>query len=373
MIASQQSSSRQPRGLVKIGGTTFNRSDGSIDVASMSLNMPGWLEWSVENNTYRHADTFSVSFAVSALPDNRKEDWFAKQQEISVEIFAGFPADPEQYGTADLTSLIYGMADGVEFDPVARTIHLHGRDLTAKMIDTKITDVFLNRTASDIANLLAAKYDLTPKITPTTIKSGNSYELVNAHLHHGKSEWDLLAYMAQHEQFLAYMSGRELHLEPLPDQNADPYILQWQNDPFQLNGMSMKFERGLTLAKGAQVTVRSFNQKSGKAIKAVYPQNAASNAQQYNYRFAHLTSQMANQKAQALYAEITQHEVNFHAELLADNNLTTRNVIRVTGTGTAYDQLYYPASVSRSMSFDGGYKMQISAKNQSPQIQEAQQ
>lgn len=372
MIANQQSTQRHPRGLVKIGGTTFH-SDGSPDVESMSLDMPGWLEWSVENNTFYHADTFSVSFAVSALPENRKEDWFAKQQEISVEIFAGFPDNPEQYGTADLQSLIYGMADGVEFDPVARTIHLHGRDLTAKMIDTKITDVFLNRTASDIATSLATKYDLTPKITPTTILSGNSYEWVNAHLHHGKSEWDLLAYLAQQEQFLVYMYGHELHLEPLPDANSDPYVLQWQNDPFQFNGVSLKFERGLTLAKGAQVTVRSFSQKGGKPVTAIYPKTAASNAQQYNYRFANLTPEKANQKAQALYAEIVRHEVNFHAELPADNDLSTRSIIKVTGTDTAYDQNYYPASVSRSMSLDGGYKMEISAKNQSPQTEVAQQ
>lgn len=363
----QASSVRYPRGIVKIGGKTFN-SDGSDNVTSAMLPMDGWLEWRVENNVEFQADTFEVSFAVSGLPANRGTDWFAQQQEIEVEIFAGFPADPENYDAGQLQSLIYGLADGMEFEPVRRTIRLYGRDMTAKMIDAKTTEVFLNQTASGVANTLAAKYGMTPVVTTTTTKTGRFYELVHAHLHHARSEWDLLTYLAQQEQFVVYVKGRELHFEPAPSANSDPYVLQWNNAPFDFNGTRLEFHRGLNLSKGIQVTVQSANQR-GKTISAIYPKSAGSNAQKYVYKFANLSPEKALQKAQALYAEIMRHEVRLDAAMPGDNLLTIANLIKVTGTGTDFDQIYYPLNIRRSMSTDDGYRMEVCARNQSPQTQ----
>ncbi|WP_150102987.1 hypothetical protein [Sideroxydans lithotrophicus] len=332
------------------------------------MRVDGWVEWHVDNNNFYQADRFEVSFAVSALPADRGIDWFALQQEISVEIFGGFPADPDNFYASELQSWIYGFADEVEESKDGRTIHLHGRDLTAKMIDAKTTNVYVNRTASDIAIMLATKYGLTPVVTKTIMKAGKYYELAHAHLHVARSEWDLLTFLAQQEQFVVYMLGRELHFEPMPDLNSDPYVFQWGDAPLNFNGSTLRFRRGLTLAKGIQVTVQSLNQH-GKPITAIYPKTAGANAQKFSYRFANLTPEKALQKAQALYHEIVRHEVNLSASMPADNLLTTRNIIKVNGTNTAYDQTYYPDHVRRSMSFDGGYSMEVTAKNQSPQTQ----
>jgi phage protein D len=364
----QPSEARRPRGVVKVGGVIFN-GDGSASVTTAPMPLPGWIEWDVHNNGFYQADRFSVSFAVNALPTDHKEDWFAQQQEINVEIFAGFPADPENYDASQLQSLIYGMVDEVEYDPVARVIHLSGRDMTAKMIDAKTTAVYVNRKSSDIATMIATKYGLNPKVTPTAKMAGKYYELVHAHLHHQRSEWDLLCFLAQMEQFSVYVSGHDLHFEPLPVDTAEPYVLQWQSNPFTFNGTHLRFMRSLTLAKGAQVTVQSFSQKTGKVINQVYPTGAASNAQKYIYRFANLNAEQALQKAQALHKEITLHEVKLSAEMPADNILTAQNTLQVVGTGTVYDQKYFPDEIRRSMSMDRGYTMSVSAKNHSPQTQ----
>ncbi|MFD2271423.1 hypothetical protein ACFS07_10485 [Undibacterium arcticum] len=39
----------------------------------------------------------------------------------------------------------------------------------------------------------------------------------------------------------------------------------------------------------------------------------------------------------------------------------------MVGTGTAFDQTYYPESIVREMDLTGGYTMTIKAKNHSPQ------
>lgn len=362
------SEARRPRSIVQVGGATF-RVDGSPDVTSLPAPMPGWIEWEVENNVFNEADKFSISFAVSGLPDNRQEDWFAQQQEISVEIFAGFPADPDNFDASQLTSLIYGMVDEMDFDPVSRTIHLSGRDLTARLIDSNVTTTWLNRASSDVATEIAGKYGLNPQVTPTNAMSGKYYDQVVVNIQRQRTDWDLLSCLARMEKYDVYVSGHDLYFEPSPNASEiEPYVLQWQNSPFVFNGISLNFSRSLTLARGAQVTVRSFHQR-GQTITRSYPESVAGNVQQYNYAIANLSSEQAYQEALTLHGEITQHEVKMSVSLPADNDLTTANVLLVTGTGTAFDQKYYPDSVTRRMSFEGGYTMSVSAKNNSPQTE----
>lgn len=346
-------------------GTT---SSAGSDVVSLAQEVP-FVEFEVTNNTLYQADTFFVSFAVSALPANRGADWFAAQQEIKVRIYAGFPANPDKPNTDELKNWIYGKADSVEYDPVARVIYLSGRDFTAQMIDTKTTERYINNTASEIATIISSKYGLgTTNIVATTTKAGNYYQIDHAQLSNQRSEWDLLCYLAQQEQFRVYVRGEDLYFEPLPDKTAEPYALQWNfADTYQFNGTRMRFSRNLTLARGAQVTVRSWNQKTKKLVAVVYPSTAAANAQKYIYNIANLTQEQALAQAQALHKQVTQHEVNMQADLPADDILTAQNIISVTGTGTAYDQTYYPSSVSRRMSMDQGYTMSVIAKNHSPQ------
>ncbi len=70
--------------------------------------------------------------------------------------------------------------------------------------------------------------------------------------------------------------------------------------------------------------------------------------------------------AVAKYGEIIAHEMKLRARLPGDNVLTTKNVLRVEGTGTAFDQIYFPNAITRAMSLDEGYTMTIEAKNHNP-------
>jgi hypothetical protein len=58
-------------------------------------------------------------------------------------------------------------------------------------------------------------------------------------------------------------------------------------------------------------------------------------------------------------------EASFPADPLVDHMGT----LMLTGTGTAFDQLYFPESISREMSLQSGYFMTVHAKNSSPENQ----
>jgi phage protein D len=361
------SEARQPRGTVKLNDEII----------------PGWISLEVDNNAYRSADTFRVLFCVSLLAETRNADWFSRQKEIKVEIFTGFPTDPQHFTPEDLDSLIIGHADEINFDPGEGTIELCGRDLTALLIDTKTSEHFANQTASQIATTLAKRRGLTPVVTVTHTKAGLYYQHEHASLMQQQSEWELLSFLANVEDFQLYVKGQELHFEPRSKTPANSYLIVWKPADAQRghpvsNVVALNLTRNLTIARDVIVKVHSWNsqRKQGftesfpKAGKAITPGQAASKTREYEYTIAGLTPAEAQQRAQSIYRQIIVHEMRLEISLPADNMLTCNKPIQVRGTDTKFDQIYYPESITRSLSEEEGYRMEIHAKNKASELEE---
>jgi hypothetical protein len=69
--------------------------------------------------------------------------------------------------------------------------------------------------------------------------------------------------------------------------------------------------------------------------------------------------------AQKSYEDIISHEMKVNGSLPADNLLTVSTPINVIGTGTAWDQIYFPRLIRREMSTESGYRMNFAAQNTS--------
>jgi phage protein D len=367
---SAPAAARQPRGIVKVNGVV----------------VPGWIELEVENNAFFHADTFRCRFAISALPSDYSAAWWASQSAIFLELFIGFPADLSAFTANDLDSFIYGQVDEITYDPVGTFIEVTGRDLTSDFIDAKTYEQFLNKTSSEIATILAARHGLTPVVTATKTKAGTYYQLENRRIPLDRSEWDLLTWLAQEEGFSVYVKGKELHFEPQTQLDAAQYALKWvpaaldgsQGAP-EFNGIDVVFSRNLTLARDIIVFVRSWNskQKKGFTVKAQAThtkkaigkgaEQAAGSALIYSTVRPQLTKEKAQQVANEILAEKSASEMKITATLPGDNLLSMNVLINLAGTGTAFDQTYYPDSIARKLSVSEGYRMRVSAKNHSPE------
>jgi phage protein D len=362
---------RQPRGAVKLNGTI----------------VVGWETWEVDNNRYQAADTFRVTFPMASLPAGFGIDWFASQASIMVEIFGNeAPADPSNYAPAASDSQILGQTDHIAIDMNAREIELSGRDLTAKLIDTKTSENHQNATSSQVATILATREGLTPVVTATTTRIGQYYEIDHTDLSQQRSEWDLLTKLAEYEGFDVFVVGKELHFGPKTQDTGSRYAIVWteptDDSPYPTaNATTLSFSRDLTIAKGVSVEVRSWNAKQKKAFTAAWPKNvrstrpgqASNNNLTYHFTIPGLTQDQASLRAQQLYNQIVQHMISMEASMPADRILNCSIALQVRGTGTALDQVYYPDSVKRSMSVSEGYRMTVSAKNVSQDIEAADQ
>lgn len=362
------SQARNPRALVKINDIVVRK-----------------IEYfqHVENNYYM-SDSFHVRMPLYNLSDGINLEYWLSQPAIMVEMFAGFPKDPNNYGISDLQSYILGGINDLAvrvFDN-GGYIEFNGFDLSKKFIDNKTTDKYPNLTSSDIAIALAQKRELTPIVTPTDTRVGYYYNQDYVQLTREVTEWDLLTYLAQKEGFQVFVRGKNLYFQPRPLQSSNPYTLQattLENGQLaSFNGTSLKLSRNLNYARDVLVKIRSWSSKNGhvqvEARATPNRRTALSSAAQpigqaqiYEYTIPGLTREQALIRAQNMIQQITLHERLLEARVPADNELHKDSVIQLNGVCTSADQVYYPDTITRSLVSGSGFTMEVKAKNHSPQ------
>jgi len=304
-------------------------------------------------------------------------NFLASQIPISVTIYMGIPSNPNSYTAADLTEMIVGDVDKLEIDPLTRTITMQGRDLTSRLIDTKTYEKYTNKTASQVAVILANEHGLgTNRITQTTVPVGTFYQTENTLMTRGSTEWDLLTFLAQQEDYVTYIEGTDLVFKPRPTQTSSaPFVLNFQpqtltNGSPIFPGMSLKVSRSLTIAADVIVYVRvPVNPQTGKAttVQATRSHAGIQNPpkQIYTYTFPGLNKQQAQARANQILQDITLHELRLDAVIPGETTLKKDSLIQLKGTNSALDQIYFSDMIVRRMSVEDGFEQNISAKNHS--------
>ena len=339
----------------------------------------GVISASVTSNNYYQADHFNLSFATSASVIG----WWDINPPMVLNIQVSI-------GDAGWRSLIIGEVDHQHFHIQTGVLQMEGRDLSARLIETKTQEAFVNQTSSQIAAILASRHKMrTNAITATTTQAGRYYAQDHSNITLGQfsrttTEWDLLVYLAQRENFDVFMVGNVLHFQPTTLPSADPYILNWSAESAvpRMNGVSLDMERSLTLAKDVQVEVRSWNSRQersftktaraigGRASSATDSgKGKPTNTQKYVFVRPNLSEDQAQQLANQMAKDITLHERVINDEMPGELVLTSRNLVKLQGTKTSFDQTYFIDHIERSISFGEGFRQHIRMKNSSPRTQ----
>jgi len=298
--------------------------------------------------------------------------WWSEQ--INVRIGIEVALDGQNFQT-----LLTGVIDQIEIERDTGLLTLSGRDLVALLIDAKTSNAYQNQTASEIATLLAQSVGLTPVVTATTQPVGQFYAYDHVRLSLGDlarsiTDWDLLVYLAQQENFDVFVQGTSLYFQPVQAQSQPTFGISWAriDGVATSNVIGLQMSRSLTLAKQVTVTVKSWH--SGRRypiVSKISSQgvNAAGNQgppQNYVFYKPNLTPAQATAYAQQKMNEITRHERVITFEMPGELTLNPRSVIGLTGTGTSFDQSYFPDQIERTISFQAGFTQSVTARNSSP-------
>ncbi len=328
--------------------------------------VPGAIEAEVVSNNHYAADRFRAALAIGP---SGAAAWAAADQ-LEVEIAVSID------GPRGFVPLVGGLVDTVEIDPVANTVSVTGRDRTALLIEARTQESFPNRTASEIAALLAGRHGLRADVVATTTPVGRYWEGERTRLSLGEfaratTEWDLLVALARQEGFDVWVAGDTLHFRPpqtRPGAEAALRAVAVRGRP--ANVTALRLQRSLTLARDIEVVVKSWNAQR----RTAFTQTARARrrqgerrgpVQRYVYIVPNLTEGEALALAQRKLAELTRHERVITADMPGELNLAPRMMLRLEGTRTGFDQDYWIDEIVRHVDIRRGFTQRLRAKNAS--------
>jgi phage protein D len=351
--------------------------------------------FSVEMNGFAAANSFDLEMPFFVRDTQNGEYVLAngpnfdtlllEQDNIEVDLYVGIPKNLQQFSKSDLTLLISGYVDTVDwdFDLSGEKVTLHGRNIVGKMIDYKLSDKYPNMTSSAIAKMFASEIGLTPVVTDTSTLAGTWYQQNSAVIGTDTTVWDLLLFLAKQENFICRVTvDDKLLFGPYEDvtdyDKVDPIPYTYGYDIKTLH-----IERSPHAVKNIVVKVisysRKYNKKGTKFTNHHIEETAKSTTQrqeriagQYGrtstyteiYTIPGLTRDQAQAKAQAILKELSSSEIIGNISTAGNTDLTVDQKIQLYGVGQRLSQTYYVNKVTHRFSFQDGYTCDMSISNQ---------
>lgn len=337
----------------------------SIQVLANGQPLAGVISATVQSNNFFAADCFDVTLALGADPLAGTLSW---SDASVIDLDVQFRTQAE----SAFVSVVRGRADRIRLDPIARIVQIEGRDYSASLIDSTVCETFTNRTASEIATILAQRHGLLPIVSPTSTVIGryyqNQHDSVSLDSFCGKaSEWDLLSYLAQHESHELFVTGAALNFVP----EAVAPESYWICTPGDL--MELRLDRILTLAGDIEVAVKTWDSRQHIAEVQTVRLNRATDGnpsvglegavRRYVLIRPNLTSEEALRLAQRKLAELCRHDRTVEMMMPGSLDIAPRNVILLQGTGSDFDQAYRIDTIDRRFSPTTGFVQRVRASN----------
>lgn len=330
---------------------------------SQSVSWQDVLSLNVTDTMFSGADSFEITLK----NDQLLSDYLRKAMEI--KIYIGYVKDPYKWSKDELTHIFTGIVDGVR--PAfsnQNTVGLVGRDFAGLFLDNEFNLQFAERTASQIAEILATRHELKPIVTATTV-------IVEKDMYKDKKEWQILQTLADREGFTCYVTkDRELYFgprkEPEKDENGNEKASNtlYYSKKESSNIIGITFDDSM-LGIINKVTVRHFLGKKKQLIQATAEKKDLIEKYGVKERIIYdakaLTQELAQKTADAMLGKLSNAVVTFselRTEGIAD--IGADSLISIEGCGR-FDGGYYLTEVKHSFSMSG-YMATLQGTNQEP-------
>lgn len=307
--------------------------------------VPGITAATIERVGYFAADRFSVTFALGAAVRFDRNYFSAVGAKLLI-----VEVSDQLYG---FTQLVTGQIDNIFDNIKSNLVTVTGRDLSARLIDTEISETFANQTSSQVASMICARHGLTANVTQTSTPVGQYYDLDHARSalglnSRGGTEWNLLSWLAMIEGFSLSVFGTTLNFGMPP--TTQPFRLTPQEC------LELSIDSLAALPKIA--TVKSWNTRG----KTTVVQTAGSDAGPITTLIRpNLTSQQASKMAQNHLTVLNTHGTLLLATMPGELSLAPGATVSLFGTGSRYDQIYLVDTVCRTIGVARGFTQHVRA------------
>lgn len=313
-----------------------------LRIAIAGAPIVGAISLELESVAYFAADRFTLMLANGA---NTAFFVGLDAQTITIDIALSL---------AGYQNLIIGQIDNVRMNLLDNTVTLSGRDLSAQLIDTEISQTFVNQTSSQIATTIATRHNLMPNISATETPVGQYYEIDHARSALGlnsrsTTEWNLLSQLAQLENFIVAVAGTTLTFGP---QTATGILTVLSPQCF----MALTLDIATTIP--TSTTVKSWNTRN-KAVVAQMAGETTGNST--TLIRPNLTTAQATIIAANHLAILARHSTILTGIMPGETSLVPTSQIMLAGTGSQLDQTYTIEAIKRSINTHSGFTQTIYA------------
>lgn len=297
------------------------------------------------------ASSYRMQFALTDNTQVGTADWSDIEQ-------AKFKVQVSTSSLEPYADLIEGYADTISISPVAGSVSVEGRDLSASLLDSKTPADYQNSTASEIVRILAGRHGLNPVVVDAADFAGRSYantKNVTSLVQFARltSDWDILAMLAQSAGVDLFVIGSSLYFQTRGTASTTPQTILF-------NALTdLRLNKHPRLAAGTAVTVSSWNSATGAAVAETKGTSSTSN---YSVSRPNIASTTAQAMAAQLLQSIAREAMSVQFTMPGDAVLSAQCPIRLEGTGTAFDTTYTIDSITRAFHARSGFSQTIRAK-----------
>lgn len=330
------------------------------------------IECEVTQTTHKRGDTFHATLALDG-PGGLGESYWADSSPISVTVTA-----TNDFLGGGMATLFVGDVDNATINFSNRTVHISGRDKTAKLLETKTTEKWQNKTTPEIVQDIAGRVGLSADVSVKNAdKVGLQYKDDYNRISDQDVLYNVLTRLAQREGCVMFVKQGRLVFKPADELGGGGYTLIYTRptpESFATgNFIKLTATRNLAVAKSVKVNVKSWQQKQEKVIESEYSSEGGGGGElNYTYRAPNVTKQQADKVAKSRHDEVVSRERTLDIEAPGDVNIDAEGGLTLTGTGTSFDQSYVIASISHRFNQHSGYTMTISTRNKDSKRQGSQ-
>ncbi len=345
---------------------------GGLDQPSCDVVLGGALvcpciEADISLNNQLEAGTFRV-----VLPGTM-EVWDFCLPSGAAELSVTVRLSSSSGGTVPFSSisLMTGSVDRISADPVANVVELEGRDLSARLLDTQVSNGYVNQTASEIVTALAASAGLTPVVDSTSDIVGQYYQLEHARsalsaYSQFTTAWDLICHLAQTEQCECWVSGETLFFQPRGMSSTSTLELDLlamrAGSALAAPLTQLHFDRRVGLARGVGVSVASWSSRQRAAVTATYPADTGADAPtSFVFVAPNLPDDVALKRAQALYTDIVRHRQVITGTMPGALSPMPRDNVVLSGSAGGWDGVYVVDDVTWRIDARSGFTQSFTA------------
>jgi len=334
----------------------------AIQVSFDGNPIDGLLKASVSANNYFSADTYSLTFAMTASAGSDITFWSALSSAY-VEVTA---VTSSSYGSTH-QSLITGMIDTIQVDPIRAVAGVEGRDLSSALIDSYRQQDFVNQTASEIVSAIAQYHDLQPNVTATSGIIGRYYgdgytKLSLGQFSRAQSDWDLLVQLARQNGFDLFVQDNSLYFQESNASSDTPISIS------MYDVQHIRVDRDLNVLANSVARVQSWNSQNMAAYQSNGPDNSnarttssTTRALPFLFSASNYTSQQVADAAGRYTTELGQLGTALHLDMPWNLSLSPRTQILLCDTDSQFDSLYRIDSLERRYCATSGSVQSIRA------------